>query len=77
MSAVHVIDVPRNAAGSEACAFAQGRRMPVSAVKWRSSLVNRRLAVTLRASDLGSVTLGSPLDPVVGGSLEDAFCCLI
>jgi hypothetical protein len=31
----------------------------------------------LLASDLGSVTLGSPLDPVVGGSLEDAFCGLI
>jgi hypothetical protein len=29
------------------------------------------------ASDLGSVTFGSPLDPVVGGSLEDAFCGLI
>jgi hypothetical protein len=29
------------------------------------------------ASDLGSVTFGSPLDPVVGGSLEDAFCVLI
>ena len=41
-------------------------------------LVNRRVAATLaEASDLGSVTLGSPLDPVVGGSLEDAFCCLI
>ena len=26
------------------------------------------------ASDLGSVTFGPPLDPVVGGSLEDAFC---
>jgi hypothetical protein len=25
----------------------------------------------------GSVTLRSPLDPVVGGSLEDAFCGLI
>jgi hypothetical protein len=30
-----------------------------------------------RASDLGSVTRRSPLDPVVGESLEDAFCCLI
>jgi hypothetical protein len=29
------------------------------------------------ANDLGSVTIGSPLDPVVGGSLEDAFCGLI
>ena len=29
------------------------------------------------ASDLGSVTIGSPLDPVVGGSLEDASYCLI
>jgi hypothetical protein len=29
------------------------------------------------ASDLGSVTFRSPLDPVVGGSLEDAFCVLI
>jgi hypothetical protein len=26
------------------------------------------------ASDLESVTLGSPLDPFVGGSLEDACC---
>jgi hypothetical protein len=32
---------------------------------------------TPEASDLGSVTFGSPLDPVVGGSLEDAFCGLI
>jgi hypothetical protein len=24
-------------------------------------------------SDLRSVTLGSPLDPIVGGSLEDGF----
>jgi hypothetical protein len=30
-----------------------------------------------RVSDLGSVTSRSPLDPFVGGSLEDAFCCLI
>jgi hypothetical protein len=29
------------------------------------------------ASDLEPVTFGSPLDPFVGGSLEDAYCVLI
>ena len=48
----------------------------MSAFEWRSSCQSP--AHDARGlSDLGSVTLGSPLDPVVGGSLEDAFCCLI
>jgi hypothetical protein len=49
----------------------------MSAVKWRSSLSIAGSLRRSRASDLGSVTPGSPLDPFVGGSLEDAFCCLI
>ena len=38
---------------------------------------SRCLAQRPLASDLESVTLGSPLDPFVGGSLEDAYCVLI
>jgi hypothetical protein len=39
-----------------------------------SSCQNRRLARGQELAISGSVTLRSPLDPVVGGSLEDAFC---
>lgn len=49
----------------------------MNAVEWLTSLFNRYLAQPPLASDLELVTFGSPLDPVVGGSLEDAYCVLI
>jgi hypothetical protein len=70
------VDVPRDAAGPGVHLCTE-QAPPVSAVQWRSSWSIADSLRRSRASDLGSVTLGSPLDPVVGGSLEDAFCCLI
>ena len=62
--------------GGEASAYAPVAADATRVQRWQASF---SIAGSREpsASDLGSVTPGSPLDPVVGGSLEDAFCCLI
>lgn len=63
--------------GRDTSARAARQRTQGVGLDGMASHQNRRLARRPWLAVCGSVAFGHPLDPVVGGSLEDASCGLI